>query len=94
MNRNDRRVTRFFEKVSVTFDSVLGVSGVNKCHRFGSGALVDLQNATCCSRYRLCTNFADTAQGEPGVDYLAAYWMGRHHGFIANKEPAHCLAFR
>jgi hypothetical protein len=30
----------------------------------------------------------------PGVDYLVAYWMGRHHGYIADDRPGTCLAWR
>jgi hypothetical protein len=30
----------------------------------------------------------------PGVDYLVAYWMGRHHDFIEDDTPGHCLAWR
>jgi hypothetical protein len=26
-----------------------------------------------------------------GVDYLLAYWLGRHHGFIAEDAPGTCL---
>lgn len=26
-----------------------------------------------------------------GVDYLMAYWMGRHYGFIADESPGTCL---
>ncbi len=28
-----------------------------------------------------------------GVDYLLAYWMGRHFGFIADDAPGTCLAY-
>lgn len=34
------------------------------------------------------------AQTEPGVDYLVAYWMGRHHGFIAEDRPTTCLRWK
>jgi len=27
----------------------------------------------------------------PGVDYLIAYWLGRHHGFITDDAPGTCL---
>jgi hypothetical protein len=30
----------------------------------------------------------------PGVDYLVAYWMGRHHGYIVDDKPGTCLAWR
>jgi hypothetical protein len=30
----------------------------------------------------------------PGVDYLAAYWFGRHHGFISDDTPSQCLVWR
>jgi hypothetical protein len=30
----------------------------------------------------------------PGVDYLAAYWLGRSHGFIDDDAPGRCLAWR
>jgi hypothetical protein len=36
----------------------------------------------------------DLGQSEPGVDYLVAYWMGRHHGFIAEDAPARCLRWK
>lgn len=29
-----------------------------------------------------------------GVDYLLAYWMGRHHGFIADDAPETCLLWK
>lgn len=29
----------------------------------------------------------------PGVDFLVAYWMGRHHGFLADDSPGRCLAW-
>ncbi len=29
-----------------------------------------------------------------GVDYLIAYWMGRHHGFLADDAPGTCLLWR
>lgn len=29
-----------------------------------------------------------------GVDYLLAYWMGRHHGFIADDAPGTCLLWK
>lgn len=34
------------------------------------------------------------AQTEPGVDYLVAYWMGRHHGFIPDDRPTTCLRWK
>lgn len=34
------------------------------------------------------------AQTYPGVDYLAAYWFGRHHGFIEDDTPTECLVWR
>jgi hypothetical protein len=30
----------------------------------------------------------------PGVDYLAAYWLGRENGFLDDDTPGHCLAWR
>jgi len=30
----------------------------------------------------------------PGVDYLAAYWMGRYHEFLEDDAPNRCLAWR
>ena len=30
----------------------------------------------------------------PGVDYLVAYWMGRHHGYIADDAPDTCLRWK
>ncbi|MBK1719766.1 hypothetical protein CKO27_19345 [Thiocystis violacea] len=29
-----------------------------------------------------------------GVDYLMAYWMGRHYGFILDDEPGTCLFWK
>jgi hypothetical protein len=29
-----------------------------------------------------------------GVDYLIAYWLGRHHGFIADDAPETCLLWK
>ena len=29
----------------------------------------------------------------PGVDYLAAYWAGRRHGFLADDRPGVCARF-
>jgi len=29
----------------------------------------------------------------PGVDYLAAYWAGRMHGFVADDRPGTCTRF-
>lgn len=34
------------------------------------------------------------AQTSPGVDYLVAYWFGRHHGYITDDTPTRCLAWR
>jgi hypothetical protein len=36
----------------------------------------------------------DLARGEPGVDYLVAYWLGRHHGFITDDTPGQCLVMQ
>ncbi|MBI3180755.1 MAG: hypothetical protein HYZ28_01285 [Myxococcales bacterium] len=36
----------------------------------------------------------NVAQTYPGVDYLVAYWLGRHHGFIADDKPSQCLVMR
>ncbi|MBW2529778.1 MAG: hypothetical protein JRI23_36715 [Deltaproteobacteria bacterium] len=36
---------------------------------------------------------ADPGLTAPGVDFLVAYWMGRHHGFIDDDTPARCLAW-
>lgn len=30
----------------------------------------------------------------PGVDYLVAYWLGRHHGYIADDTSGRCTAWR
>jgi len=30
----------------------------------------------------------------PAYDYLLAYWMGRHHGFLADDSPGVCLQWR
>jgi hypothetical protein len=40
------------------------------------------------------TGGADVAQTYPGVDYLVAYWMGRHHGFITDDTPNECLVWK
>ncbi|MBX3269650.1 MAG: hypothetical protein KF729_05290 [Sandaracinaceae bacterium] len=29
----------------------------------------------------------------PGTDYLLAYWLGRHHGFVADDAPGTCTAW-
>jgi hypothetical protein len=34
------------------------------------------------------------SQTYPGVDYLAAYWIGRFHGFLTDDTPGTCLAWR
>lgn len=36
----------------------------------------------------------DVHQTQPGVDYLAAYFMGRAHGFIADDTEGTCLAWQ
>ena len=36
----------------------------------------------------------DPASTYPGVDYLAAYWFGRYHGFITDDTPSRCLVWR
>jgi hypothetical protein len=33
-------------------------------------------------------------QTYPGVDYLAAYWLGRFHDFLSDDNPGTCLAWR
>lgn len=40
------------------------------------------------------TSGADLKQTYPGVDYLVAYWMGRHHGFISDDAPNECLVWK
>jgi hypothetical protein len=30
----------------------------------------------------------------PGVDYLAAYWLGRKYGFMDDDTEGRCLAWR
>ncbi len=35
----------------------------------------------------------DPARTFPGVDYLTAYWFGRHHGYITDDTPTRCLAW-
>ena len=37
---------------------------------------------------------AIAGQTFPGVDYLVAYWMGRHHGFITDDAPNECLVWK
>jgi hypothetical protein len=32
----------------------------------------------------------DLTEVYPGVDYLAAYWAARHHGFVAEDRPGTC----
>jgi len=34
------------------------------------------------------------AETYPGVDYLVAYWMGRHHGYVADDTPGKCTAWK
>jgi len=36
----------------------------------------------------------DARQTEPGVDYLVAYWMARHHLFLADDTAGRCLRWR
>lgn len=36
----------------------------------------------------------DMGQTEPALDYLIAYFMGRHHKFIEDDTPDTCLAWR
>jgi hypothetical protein len=36
----------------------------------------------------------DLAQSEPGVDYLVAYWMARHHDFLADDTAGRCLRWK
>lgn len=36
----------------------------------------------------------DAAVTYPGIDYLVAYWLGRHHGFIADDSPGRCAVWR
>ncbi|MBI5481027.1 MAG: hypothetical protein HY906_19370 [Deltaproteobacteria bacterium] len=33
----------------------------------------------------------DPAQTQPGVDYLVAYWMARHHAFLTDDTAGRCL---
>lgn len=33
------------------------------------------------------------SQTYPGVDYLAAYWLGLYHGYLADDNPSTCLAW-
>ncbi|MBW2459747.1 MAG: hypothetical protein JRI68_34975, partial [Deltaproteobacteria bacterium] len=35
----------------------------------------------------------DAGQTAPGVDYMIAYWLGRHHQFMADDTPSRCLAW-
>ncbi|HEX7665321.1 MAG TPA: hypothetical protein VF407_12440, partial [Polyangiaceae bacterium] len=39
------------------------------------------------------TSGGDTSQTEPGVDYLVAYWMARHHAFTTDDDAGKCLAW-
>jgi hypothetical protein len=36
----------------------------------------------------------DLTQTAPGVDYLVAYWLGRHHAFLADDAPGRCAAWK
>ncbi len=36
----------------------------------------------------------DPAQTFPGVDYLVAYWMGRHHAYLPEDKPNVCAVWR
>lgn len=36
----------------------------------------------------------DDNQVEPGVDYLAAYWLGRRHALVEDDKPGVCLAWQ
>lgn len=36
----------------------------------------------------------DLNQVEPGVDYLAAYWLGRRHALMTDDTPGVCLAWQ
>jgi hypothetical protein len=36
----------------------------------------------------------DLRATQPGVDFLLAYFMGRHHGFIDDDTPGVCLAWQ
>ena len=36
----------------------------------------------------------DLTRSYPGVDFLAAYWIGRHHGFVDDDTAGTCLVVR
>lgn len=36
----------------------------------------------------------DEGRTAPGVDYMVAYWMGRHHGFMTDDNDTSCLRWR
>jgi hypothetical protein len=36
----------------------------------------------------------ELAKTYPGVDYLVAYWMGRHHGYIGDDTSGKCTVWR
>ncbi len=36
----------------------------------------------------------DPGQTQPGIDYLLAYFMGQHHGFLDDDTPGTCLALK
>jgi len=39
-------------------------------------------------------DLADEGRTAPGVDYMVAYWMGRHHGFMTDDKETSCLRWR
>ncbi len=44
--------------------------------------------------FRLVNQFVDARHVYPGADYLVAYWLGRHHGFIQDDAPSTCTRWR
>jgi hypothetical protein len=36
-------------------------------------------------------DWGDLARTQPGVDYLVAYWMARHHAFLTDDTTGRCL---
>ncbi len=44
--------------------------------------------------FRLVNEQVDPRHVYPGTDYLIGYWLGRHHGFIADDAPNTCTRWR
>jgi hypothetical protein len=44
--------------------------------------------------FRLVNQFVHAEHVYPGTDYLIAYWLGRHHGFLEDDAPDTCTRWR